>query len=528
MSHSGRLTKADIERLLASRFAEDKCTRLGQIPAPAQLKDIQKAAARIAAAIRKGEKIAVVGDYDADGVISSVIITEFFEDIGVPVTLKIPNRFEDGYGISPQIVEKLDAAVIITVDNGISAREAAEVCKARGIDLIITDHHNIPDKVPDAYAIVNPKQEACPFPNSEICGAQVAWYLCAAIKEEMGLQYDLTKFLDLLAIAIMADMMTLKDMNRTMVKSGLRRLNMQKRPVFRVIAQFFRKTHFRSEDISFLIAPLINSSGRIEDATFSYELLRAKTEHEAMEKLLYIVDLNNRRKEIELELFNASLKAVDPEKKIIVVWGEAWHEGVIGIVASRLCRRFNKPAIVFSVSDGVAKGSARSVGDIDILEHISRQSDILKGFGGHKGAAGMGLAAADLPEFKARMEASLDPVDPEDFIAKSEVLGEIDPRAIDFELLDILEAYEPYGQHNPMPSFILKDAYVKVEKVIGQNRNHQKIILASDNVTLESIHFNFTEKVNSGARVDVVCTISKNEFRGNVSPQLMIKEIRTS
>jgi len=526
MSVSKRLSKEDIYRLLSSRFSEDRCTKLAHIPKPSELKDIQKAAKRIQSAIQNGEKIAVVGDYDADGVISSVIMTEFFEDIGVDVALKIPNRFEDGYGISPDIVRKLDADVIITVDNGISAIEAAEVCLERGIDLIITDHHTTPEILPKAYAIVNPKQHDCSFPNSEICGAQVAWYLCAAIKEKMDIRYDLSKFLDLLAIAIMGDMMALKDINRTMVKSGLKLLSQKKRPVFRVIAEFFNKNSFRSEDISFLIAPLINSSGRIEDATRSYELLRSRTESEAMQKLLYIVDLNNQRKEIELDLFNQALTKIEEDKKIIIVWGEAWHEGVIGIVASRLSRRFHKPAIVFSVHDGVAKGSARSVGEIDILKHISAQADLLKGFGGHKGAAGMGLSEENLPLFKARMEASLDTVCEEDFISKTEVLGEIDPRAIDFELLDILEEFEPYGQKNPMPSFVLKGAYVKLEKVIGQNQNHQKIILATENVTLESIHFNFSDKVNSGEKVDIVCTVSKNEFRGRVSPQLMIKEIK--
>ncbi len=526
MSVSKRLTKEDIYRLLSSRFSEDRCTKLAHIPKPSELKDIQKAARRIKTAIQNGEKIAVVGDYDADGVISSVIMTEFFEDIGVDVALKIPNRFEDGYGISPDIVRKLDADVIITVDNGISAVEAGEVCLERGIDLIITDHHTTPEILPKAYAIVNPKQHDCSFPNSEICGAQVAWYLCAAIKEEMDIRYDLSKFLDLLAIAIMGDMMALKDINRTMVKSGLRLLSQKKRPAFRVIAEFFNKNSFRSEDISFLIAPLINSSGRIEDATRSYELLRSRTESEAMQKLLYIVDLNNHRKEIELDLFNQALAKIEEDKKIIIVWGKNWHEGVIGIVASRLSRRFHKPAIVFSVHNGVAKGSARSVGEIDILEHISAQSELLKGFGGHKGAAGMGLSEENLPLFKARMEASLERVHEEDFISKTEVLGEIDPRAIDFELLDILEEFEPYGQKNPMPSFVLKDVYVKLEKVIGQNQNHQKIILATENVTLESIHFNFSDKVNSGEKVDIVCTVSKNEFRGRVSPQLMIKEIK--
>ncbi len=525
MSVSTRLTKEDIAAILSSRFSEDKCTSLAHIPKPSMLKDIQKAAKRIKEAIQKKEKIAVVGDYDADGVISSVIITEFFDDIGVDTMLKIPNRFEDGYGISPKIVQKLDAKVIITVDNGISAIEAAKVCQKRGIDLIITDHHTVPEELPVAYAIVNPKQKDCTFPNSEICGAQVAWYLCAAIKEELGLSYNLSKFLDLLAIAIMSDMMELRDINRTMVRNGLKMINAKKRPVFRTIGTFFNKNSFKSEDISFLIGPLINSSGRIEDATRSYELLRAKSDSEAMDKLLYIVDLNNHRKEIELGLVQESLKKVQEDKKIIIVWGEDWHEGVIGIVASRLSRRFNKPAIVFSITDGVAKGSARSVGEINILEHISKHSQLLKGFGGHKGAAGMGLLAENLVAFKEQMEKSLQEVDEKDFISKTEVLGEIDPKAIDFELLEILEEHEPYGQKNPMPNFVLKDVYVNIEKVIGQNQNHQKIQLLSDNITLESIYFNFTEKVNCGDKVDIICTVSKNEFRGKISPQLMIKEI---
>ncbi len=526
MSASGRLTKKDIHRLLSSRFSEDRCTKLSHIPRPSMLKDIEKAAKRIKRALQDGEKIAVVGDYDADGVISSVIMSEFFEDLGVEVSMVIPNRFTDGYGISEDIIKRVDVDVIITVDNGISAHKAAKICKEKGIDLIITDHHTVGETLPEAYAIVNPKQKECPFPNSEICGAQVAWYLCAAIKDEMQIKYNLSKFLDLLAIAIMADMMELKDINRTMVKSGLKMMNEKRRPVFRVISQFFNKNSFRSEDISFLIAPLVNSSGRIEDAFYSYELLRAKSDEEAMQKLLYIVDLNNHRKEIETALFQESLKSVEEDKKIIVVWGEEWHEGVIGIVASRLSRRFLKPAIVFSITDGVAKGSARSVGNIDILEHISRHSELLNGYGGHKGAAGMGLDAKNLPRFKELLEESMSCVADEEFISKTEILGEIDPNAIDFELLDILEEFEPYGQKNPMPNFILKNAHVKLEKIIGRDQNHQKIILTSEDVTLDSIHFNFTDKVCSGTKVDVVCTVSKNEFRGKVSPQLMIKEIR--
>ena len=232
------LSKEEIRRILQSRFENDDCTRLNEIPKPSSLKDIAKASKRIVYAMQKGERIAIVGDYDVDGVISSVILSQFFDDLHVNYSLVIPNRFTDGYGLNPEIVAKLDAQVIITVDNGISALEAAQICKEQGIDLIITDHHNVPEVLPEAYAIVNPKQEDCCFPHCEICGAQVAWYLVAALKEELGIEYDLSSFLDLLCIAIMADMMELVGMNRVMVKKDIVEINRLKRTAFEAIKQY--------------------------------------------------------------------------------------------------------------------------------------------------------------------------------------------------------------------------------------------------------------------------------------------------
>ncbi len=520
-----RLSQEDIEAILAKRFADDTCSSLASIPHPSELKDVEKAAKRVKLAIQNGERIAVVGDYDADGVVSSVIMMEFFDDIGANVTLKIPNRFADGYGISPKIIDRVDVDLIITVDNGISAVEAAKACQEKGIDLIITDHHTVPETLPEAYAIVNPKQHDCAFPTSEICGAQVAWYFVAAIKDELGIEYNLSKFLDVLAIAIVADMMELKGINRTMVKNGLKNINKIQRPFFKAVQNFYRKSSFKSDDISFLLAPLINSSGRLKDATLSYELIRSKNEHEAMQNLEYISSLNNQRKEIEHELFEQAVLSVDESQNIIVSWGEGWHEGVIGIVASRLSRRYKKPAIVFSITDGKAKGSARSVGSIDILGYITKQQEHLLGYGGHKGAAGMSLYASSLETFKKAIEFDLATVDDEAFIERSEVVGEIDPSAIGFDLLNILELYEPYGQKNPKPHFLLKNAYVKTGKVIGANQNHQKLTLLSDEMTLESIEFNFDKEIKSGYHVDLICSVSKNEFRGVVSAQVMIKQI---
>lgn len=519
------LTKEEIKRILQSRFENDECTRLNEIPKPSALKDVTKASKRIAMAISKGERIAIVGDYDVDGVISSVILSQFFDDLGVAYEMVIPNRFTDGYGLNPEIVEKLDVSVIITVDNGISAYEAAAICKMRGIDLIITDHHTVPAVLPEAYAIINPKQADCSFPHCEICGAQVAWYLVAALKEELGIEYDLSGFLDLLCIAIMADMMELVGMNRVMVKRGIGELNRSKRAAIVAIKQYYGKNILESDDISFLIAPLINSSGRMEDANFSYEFLKSKNVNDALDKLDYIISLNESRKDEERLLFESALPYVNEDANIIVAWGEEWHEGIVGIVASRLAKRYKKPAIVFSVGLDKAKGSARSVGSIDILEVVREQESLLIGYGGHKGAAGVAIEKSNLVPFRDALINTSFSFTKEMLEADDDLLGEISADQIDFELLEILEAQEPYGQKNPKPSFLLRDIAVKVDRLIGKEGQHLKLILQDGNNALEAIFFNFDEKVRQGERVDILFTISRNDYRGLVTPQLLIKQI---
>lgn len=519
-----KLDKDAIKRILASRFEKDRYTKMSLIPHPECFKDIDKAAKKIAKAIKSNTRIGIVGDYDVDGVVSSIILSEFFDAVDAPYVLKIPNRFKDGYGLNPNIVKKIGTSIIITVDNGINAHEAADFCKTNNIDLIITDHHTPPPSLPDAYAIVNPKQENCDFPHEEICGAQVAWYLIAALKSEMGISYDMAKSLDLLAIAIMADMMELVDLNRTMVKRGFASLNASSRPAFKAIKQYFKKDHFESDDISFLIAPLINSSGRMDDAHLSYDFLKSKDLNEALLLLESIVSLNNQRKEEEQRLFEASLKKIQPQDNMVVVWGEDWHEGVIGIVASRLARRFNKPSIVFSIDDGYAKGSARSVGDIDMLSILIKNRDFLLGFGGHKGAAGVKIDPEKLNDFKAALNHTCEDMTSE-FIIDNEVLGEIDPGIIDFELLEMLDYFGPYGQKNPRPTFLIKSAEVKINKLIGREKNHLKLILQTKTKTLESLFFNFDTKVKKGDKIDIIFTVQKNAYRGLVTPQVLIKQI---
>lgn len=520
-----KLNKKSVRKLLESRFERDCFTKLSLFPSPFLFKDIEKAALRVKNAIENNEKIVIVGDYDVDGVVSSVILSEFFDEFGVNYETIIPNRFTDGYGLNPAILEKIEATVVITVDNGISALKAAQTCIEKNIDLIITDHHAPPSILPNAYAIINPKQSDCKFPVSEICGAQVAWYFIAAIKELCGFDYDLKKHLDLLAIAIIADMMDLCDINRTMVKSGLKLLNISSRPAFKAIKVMFEKDAFENDDISFLLAPLLNSSGRMENASSSYDFLKAKTTSSALIQLENIVELNNKRKIEEKILFENSIELINENDKIIVVWGEHWHEGVVGIVASRLCKKYKKPAIVFSLNGDRAKGSARSILGLDILSLISKHEEILLSFGGHFGAAGVLLLRENLIKFKNDISSSMSSTCIDEKYLCDDILGELDIMDIDFELLKVLEEFEPYGQKNAKPYFLLKDLNVKILKQLGKSGEHLKLILQLNDICVESIFFNSNANIKKGDDIDIICSVVRNNFRGLVTPQLMIREV---
>lgn len=518
------LSKDELRQLLQSRFKNDSCHKLNELPLPSVFKDIYKGALRIKEAIEKNEKVAIVGDYDVDGVISCVIVSEFFDDIGFDYKIKIPNRFKDGYGLNKEIVEQLDdVSLIITVDNGISAHEAAALCKEKGIELIITDHHMPPAILPEAFAIINPKQKDCSFPDIEICGAVVAWYLIACLKEVCKLKYDMSKFLELLAIAIIADMMELRDLNRILVRKGLENLNHTKRAAFKAIKEHFGKQNFEFDHLGFLIAPLINSAGRMNDASFSYELLHTKDYAKAKDLLEQIICFNNERKNEEKQLFDESLKMLKNDEKVLIVSGKEWHEGVLGIVASRLARHFNKPAFVFTECKSFAKGSARSVGKIDILKLIEQAKEWVLTYGGHKGAAGLSLKKEDLPAFKQHLNDLCSKIQASEFENTEELLGELDPSDVDFELLELLENFEPYGHKNPRPFFEFKKLKLISKKQMGQN--HLKLIFSKGNKKLEALLFNFDEDLELERDFSFIASISKNAFRGLITPQLIISKI---
>ncbi len=524
MSGLPKLTKARIEAILSARFG-DGFKSLKELPNPFELYDMQRAAKRIAAAIREGEKIAIVGDYDVDGVVSSALMTEFFDIVDYPVRIVIPNRFEDGYGVSPALLERIDADVVVTVDNGITAFEAAEVCKERGIDLIITDHHTPSETLPDAYAVVNPKQERCDFAYPEICGAQVAWFLIGALKKELGLDLKMGRFLDLLALAIIADVMPLTSINRPLVQKGLEMLSTSPRPAFEAVRAYLGKSRFSAEDVAFGIAPRINSAGRMADASIALEFLRAESLSEASEAWLKLDGLNQERREVESRTTEEAIARVRDEDPVIVVAAEGWHEGVVGIVASRLVGRYGKPAIVLAIEGERAKGSGRSVGEVDLFGLLERSAEWLEGFGGHKMAAGLSLKAVDVDPFRRKICQEAAKLDPDLFIPKADVLGELPLEEVDWELMAILERFEPYGEANARPAFLFKNVEVLEARPVGQEKTHLKLTLKNGGSVLPAIRFRYEESVAPGDRIDLSGTLQINEFNGRRTIQLLVDKI---
>jgi len=528
LSKLPHITKSDLYEILSSRFTEEK--KLSQIPNPSLLHDADRAAKRIAHAIKNGQKITLVGDYDVDGVSSTAIMVDFFKRIPYPLEAIIPNRFHDGYGLNPSVLERIsdDCELIITVDNGIAAIEAGKICTERGIDLIITDHHTPSETLPEAYAIVDPKLKECSYPFKEICGAEVAWLLLALVKRELALQIDMRAFLDILAIAIIADIMPLVDINRTLVKEGLKLISTTNRPASVIIRDFLNKSSISSEDIAFMIAPRINSAGRLEDASIALEFFTAPDTATAYKQFELLGQLNELRKETEAQTTKEAVEAVRQEDSIIVVAGEDWHEGVVGIAASRLVDKFERPAIVLSINEAGAKGSARSIGNVSIYELIKENEHLLTKFGGHKMAAGLGLEHADIDAFRIAINESAKKLAKEDFLPLDELTGILETDEIDHELLELLERFEPYGEANARPTFLLHEAEVVSIRLMGADKSHSRIEVRQyphQRKTIELIAFRRVFEMPKNRKITCSYSVTKNEFNGRVSPQLLVKKI---
>jgi len=515
----------DIEQILQSRIKDDEYTTLKSLPSPDKFKDMSKATKRIVQAIQNDEVINLVGDYDVDGVTSTALMVSFFNALGIEINHIIPNRFEHGYGLSPIILEQIYDGIIVTVDNGISAVESAHICKRRGLDLIITDHHTVGAELPDAFAIVNPKQEDCSFPFTEICGAQIAWYLCASIKKELKFDYNLMELFDLLSLAIVADIMPMVSLNKTMVKAGLKSIEKSSRPAMVALRQRLGLNTITEEDVGFKIAPLINCAGRMADPSIALEFLLSYDEHEANMQLDYLIELNDSRKEDQLKMFTEAKEQVDTTLPVVVVASEDWNEGIVGIVASKLCEKYKKPAIVFSITNDKAKASCRSTSSVNLYELIKSCSGLLNGFGGHKQAAGLSLDANKLDKFKSLINQNIKTMPILGKDTNSDSLGNFDISNVSSQVYKLIESYRPFGITNPYPIFTFSNVQVLNVVKMGKNKEFTKLVVGDQNISIEVVVFVDFEEVEIGEKITFNATISKNEFRGDVKFNLMFKEL---
>ncbi len=523
------ITPLSLNTLLKERFKEGFLT-LKDLPHPSAFKNMDKAAERIVQAIHSKEKITIIGDYDVDGVISTTIMKLFFDEINYPVEWIIPNRFEDGYGLSPNIVSKIKGTdLAITVDNGISAIEAARMCTEEGIELIITDHHIVGETLPQAHAIVNQKQEDCTFPYHEVCGAQIAWYLIAAIKNTLDIKIDMVAYLELTAIAIIADVMPLLHINRAMVIAGLRSLSRSKRPFVKAFLEQTGKESLESEDIAFFLAPLLNSAGRMDDASYAVKYLCSENIYDARVRLGYLQEFNTLRKETEEMITSEALSMADTSQNVLIVWGEEWHEGVVGIVAARVARIHQKPAIVLSYNgEGILKGSGRTYHECDLFQITNRCNHYLEKFGGHRAAVGLSLYHENLDNFKEALQSAylLEKYTQSNF--DPDIVGELDFALINHELMELMKQYEPYGEGNPRPKFLTRNVTIHSVNFMGKEQNHLRFVLEHQGQTMTAVKFKSTERFEEGTRVNVTYTINENNYKGNISLQLLIDNIEQS
>lgn len=526
---SDYLTKEDVKTILFSRQDENPYKKLQTLPLPSQLADAKKGAARVAEAISKNQKIIVVGDYDVDGIISTAIMLEFFEMINFKAQYFIPNRFKHGYGLSKKVIEEIlrtkkGCDVIITVDNGISSFDAAKACKDANIDLIITDHHTVGEILPDAFAVINPKRNDCCFPYKNICGAQVAWYFCAAIKNEIGSKVDMSHFFDFLCVAIISDIMPMQSMNYTIAKKGLYCLSNSSRVPLKYLFTKFARQNLKSDDIGFLLSPLLNSAGRLDDPSIALDFLMSKTQIQASKYLDRLISLNEQRKSLQRKMLQEALNEVD-DLPVICVWNENWNEGVIGIIASNLAQKYKRPSFVFSISGDTAKGSARNLGGVNLYELLDLSSDLLLGFGGHKSAAGLSLKVENLEKLKYRLCDCVKNISFVDSIDRELIFGAIKLDLVDAELYDIIHSFEPFGLENEKPIFLIEKTKIKQITLFGRNLEFSKLIVVQDLIEKEITFFDEIVDLQEGDEIDIIGTISKSTFGVENKIQILAKEL---
>ncbi len=504
---------------------------------PMSIKDMDKAAERINRAIDDFELICVFGDYDADGVTATALLYSYLEARGANAIRYIPDRIAEGYGLNVGAIEELadrGVKLIVTVDNGVSAIEEAKRAKELGISLVVTDHHKVGDTLPDAEAVVDPHREDCPSTFKEMSGVGVAFKLACALEggaDDMLIE----EYGDLVALGTIGDVVTLKGENRTMVRRGLRLINDDPRPGIAALmeAAGVGDKYFTASSAAFTVCPRINAAGRMGSAHKALDLLLCDDEDTASLLADEINAMNIQRQKTETEIFASAVALLgeNPEMlndKILVVDGEDWHQGVIGIVAARITERFGRPCVVISRDGEMAKGSCRSVEGFSIYDAIEAVSDCLEHFGGHTLAAGVGLRSSKINEFRKRINEYA--TDIEMPFAIQRIDCKLLPSSISLDLLSSLSLLEPFGSGNQQPCFGLFG--MKIEDVSGvSDGKHIRMTVSKNGTRTGVVYFGMPEKrfpFERGDTVDLAVNLDKNVYNGETRVSVIVRGIRPS
>lgn len=540
----GVLAKLLIQRGITNFFEAKEYFRpsLDTLHDPFKMNGMEEASTRLINAITSKEKICVYGDYDVDGTCAAALMYLFLKELGASVEVYIPNRLTEGYGVSITSIDTFSergVSLLITVDCGITAVEEVAHAKSKGIDTIICDHHQPKEELPNAVAVLDPLKPGCNYPFKYLSGAGVAFKLARAVGFRIGKQEMPLKYLDLVALAGAADIVPLVDENRVLVREGLDLINRNPRPGILALIKIARLEpgDLSAGKIVFTIAPRINAVGRMGDAQRAVELFTTNDFDEAKRLAQVLEDENIERRKIDEATFSHAVNRVeqnvDFENELgIVLHGEEWHPGVIGIVASRLVEKYYRPSVMLSTIDGVAKGSARSISGFNIYEALESCQDLLLQFGGHAAAAGLAIEVDKVAAFKERFNKFLkEKLQDSDIVPVIKIDTKISLSEITPKFLRILDQFSPFGPGNMRPVFLAEDVTVaNIPRIVGTNHLLVAFKQNGHDKVFDSIGFNLGEFINefdkNNNKVDIVFTIEKIMKDGRAYPQLRLRDMR--
>ena len=516
-----------------------------QLHSPFLMKNMDKAVARLQKAIRNNENILIYGDYDVDGTTSVALVYSYLSSYYKNLSYYIPNRYTEGYGISYQgidFAEENNISLIVALDCGIKAVDKIDYANKKNIDFIICDHHLPGDTVPDAIAVLDPKQADCNYPYKELSGCGVGFKFMQAWAEEEKHEVDpLFSFIDILAVSICADIVPITGENRVLCHYGVQKLNKNPQPGFKAMLEIAnnKKKELTVTDIVFTLAPRINAAGRIESGNKAVEVMLSPNPQLADEGGNYIDLQNTDRKELDKTITKEALGMIEADEalkaqKTTVLFKNDWHKGVIGIVASRCIENYYRPTIILTESKGMAAGSARSVKGFSVYNAIEACSDLLEQFGGHKYAAGMTIPLENVPAFQKKFEEVVaSTIDHDLLIPEIEIDAELNLSDIEPRFYKVLKQFAPFGPLNMKPTFVSKGVYEKGQaRIVGDNHLKLEVITNKNDARgIAGIAFNMGKKMEilkSGEPFDVVYHIEENEWQGRTSLQLMVQDIKRS